>query len=344
MQESDVVVRRYSSVLSRIFVVSILILAATLFTPAQNYRNTITGFVFSPERAPITQIPMEVTNEVGQILQRTKTDGTGRYFFSGLSAGRFTVRALPYGTNYEEQSQDVEIVNFVRPGSSTSENAYKDFYLRLRKTGPERQLSGTVFAQETPDEAKKHYDRAVTELEANKQEAAIKSLLSALKSFPDYYAALDRLGREYIKQQKYDHARAVFLKAVSVNERSFNGWYGLSYAAYAMKQPEIAVEAATKATTLEPTSIDALIILGISQRQAKQFAESEKSLLQAKKLAKGASADVHWNLALLYANNLNKFSQAADELEDYLKIAPPDTKVDEVKKLIKSLREKSRAS
>ncbi|MBX7053517.1 MAG: carboxypeptidase-like regulatory domain-containing protein, partial [Pyrinomonadaceae bacterium] len=122
----------------------------------QSYRNTVNGFVFDSQRTPVTQIPVEITNEVGQVLGRTKTDGSGRYFFGGLSSGRFTIRVLPYGTDFEEQAADVEIVNFVRQGSSTSDSAQKDFYLRSRRRNPEsRSVTGTLFAQEIPDEAKK---------------------------------------------------------------------------------------------------------------------------------------------------------------------------------------------
>lgn len=308
---------------------------------AQNYRNTITGFVFTPDRSPISQIPVEVTNEVGQILQRTRTDGTGRYFFTGLSAGRFSIRVLPYGTDFEEQVGEVEIINFVRPGSQTSDNAHKDFYLRSRRRPDSKSVTGTLFAQEIPTEAKKLYQKAVDDLVQNRTDVGIEGLLKALKIFPDYYLALDRLGAEYVRKQNFDYARAVFIKTVSVNDRSFTGWYGLSYSAYALKQPIIAVEAAEKATVLEPSSDDAFVMLGIAQRQGKKYFDAEKSLLRAKKIAGNALPNVHWNLALLYANNLNKYEKAADELELYLRVAPSNTKIDEVKKLIAKFRKKA---
>lgn len=306
------------------------------------YSNSITGFVFDLQRNPVSQIPVELLNEVNQTLQRTRTDNSGRFFFGGLSAGRFNVRALPYGTNFEEQSQEVEIVNFVRPGSSTSENAQKDFYLRMRRNAKETNaITGTIFAQDIPQDAQKSYKKALLEFENERDELGIQELLNAIKIFPEYFLALEKLGREYIKLQKYDLARAAFTKSVSVNQRSFNGWYGLSYSSYALKQSEIAIEAAQNACKLDPSSVDALLILGISLRQGKLYQESEKSLLQAKKLGKGLVADVHWNLALLYSHNLKRYKDAADELELYLKIQTDAAKIDNIKKLIAQLREKS---
>src|SRR5688572_30840705 len=84
-----------------------LLMAAAGSSVAQN-RNTVTGFVFTPERRPVSNVPVELTNEVYQVLQRTRTDGSGRYFFVGLSSGRFFVKVMPLGTNFEEQSQEVE--------------------------------------------------------------------------------------------------------------------------------------------------------------------------------------------------------------------------------------------
>lgn len=317
-------------------------IAVAQINPAQINRNSVTGFVFDARRSPIENVPVEITNEVNQVLARTRTNGSGKFFFSGLSAGRFTVRVTPYGTDFLEQSQDLEIINFVRAGSNTSEQAQaRDFYLQLRRDSQSyKALTGAVYVQEVPKAAEAHYLKALSHFENNAADRAMQELLDAVKIFPEYYAALERLGREYIKNQKFDFAYAAFLKAVSVNDRSFSGWYGLSYAAYAMKNSGVAIEAAQKAVTLGPASADAFLMLGIAQRQAKKYTDAEKALLQAKKLANPSVADVHWNLALLYGNNLNKYAAAADELELFLKAAPGGTNVPEVRKLIARFREK----
>lgn len=326
------------------FAATFLVAGLSTWTLAQS-RNTITGFVFSADRQPVPQVYVEVMNEVYQVLQRTRTDGSGRYFFGNLSSGRFVVKVLPLGTGLEEQSQEVEIVNIPRPGGSTSDQAYKDFYLRRRASGTGvKENSGTIFVQDVPPDAKKLFDRGVSELDGNRTDAGVQSLVDALKIFPEYHSALERLGLEYVRKQNYMYARAVYTKLVSVDEKSFAGWYGLGFSAYALKETAIAVEAASKATVLDQGSTSAFLLLGISQRLAKNFAAAEKALLQSKTLAKGTSADVHWNLALLYGNNLKKYKEAADELEAYLKIAPATANVEEVRKLITRFREMAKTS
>jgi tetratricopeptide (TPR) repeat protein len=311
------------------------------FNLVKELKNTIGGHVFDQQRRPIANIYVELQNEVYSTISRTRTDGSGRYLFSGLSSGRFSVRVLPYGTNLEEQTQEVEIVNFVAPGSNTSENAEKDFYLRVHKDESEPSaVTGIIFVQDIPEQAQKLYKEAISSLDNNKVEAGVEELQNTLKLFPDYYLALERLGNEFIKQQKYQDAQEIYKRAVSVNSRSYASWYGLSYANYGLKQSENAIEAAEKAIFLNSNSVEALLMLGISQRQAKRYENAEKTLKKADKLAKGKSSDVHWNLALLYVYNFKRYNAAADELELYLKTQSNVENEESIKKLIKQYREK----
>ncbi len=325
---------RRNSLIAALFVSVLLISLFALQARGQVHTgNTITGFVFDPQRRPIAQVYVELIDDVNSILQRMRTDGSGRFVFRGVSHGRFQVRVLALGTIYEDQTQEVETSG--RPSRDTIQ---KDFYLRLRKSDSVS-APGTIFAQETPEEAKTIYQRAVADLDRNRLEDGVAGLESALKIFPDYYLALERLGLIHLTQQKYERAVGVFGKAVVVNPRSFNGWYGLSVSHYALKKSDAAVEAAQKAVTLNSNSADALLALGVSLRQAKRYEEAEKPLKQADKITKGLNPDVHWHLALLYAKNLNRFSDAADELELYLKTTPDTSQTENIKKLIKQYRE-----
>jgi tetratricopeptide (TPR) repeat protein len=303
-------------------------------------RSTISGFIFDSERRPISDIQVELMNDFNSVLQRTKTNGSGRFFFRGVSQGRFQIRVLPLGTNFEEQTQEVEIYGVGASGRQLMDHVQKDFYLRVRRSSTSTSaVPGAIFVQEVPEEAKTIYQKAVTDFDGGRVEAAVAGLENALKLYPTYYLALEKLGLIYTGQQKYEKALDVFGKVVAVNSRSFNGWYGLSYVNYALKQWAAAVEAAQRAVSLSSNSEDALLFLGLSLRQARRYEEAEKSLKQADKITKGASADVHWNLALLYAHNLKRYKDAANELELYLKTNPGIPNADSIKKLIKQYRE-----
>ena len=82
--------------------------------------------------------------------------------------------------------------------------------------------------------------------------------------------------------------------------------------------------------------------MGKIYRELKQFDQAETNFKKAKELSKNKLADVHWELALLYYYNLNRYADAADELELYLKANPNADNKNQIEKLIKSLREKAK--
>ena len=309
---------------------------------AQTHLNTISGHIFNDQRQPLQDVYVELLNETNGIVARIKTTGGGGYIFRGLSGGTFTVKALPYGTDLEEQSAEVNIETDGVPGRSPSANAQQDFYLRLRRDRRDaNNVTGTLFVQDVPEDAQKLYEKAIESLNRKDAAQGITALESALTAFPTYYVALIRLGQEYGALQKWTQAYDTLKRAVAINPKSFTGWYGLSSAASGAQMVEESVKAAEVAVSLNATSVEASLLLGVVQRKAKQYLAAEKTLSQADKLAKGKSADVHWNLALLYAHNLNKFAAAADHLELYLKVVPKTDGSDNVKKLIKEFRNKA---
>src|ERR1041385_2248737 len=76
--------------------------------PAQG-RNSISGIVFGESRTPISDTYVQLLDENGTMITQTRTNGSGRFAFYGLSNGRFKVRVFPVGTDYMEQVQEVQV-------------------------------------------------------------------------------------------------------------------------------------------------------------------------------------------------------------------------------------------
>jgi tetratricopeptide (TPR) repeat protein len=309
--------------------------------------NTISGYVFTPERRPLYDINVELMDEFSRYIGRTKTNASGRFIFSNLQAGRFRVRVLASGTEYQEQELDVEIQNFTRATPSgrtvTSgfENVQRDFYLRKKKGEPPVGRAESIFVQDVPAKAKELYDRSQNLLANKEQVEACKLLKSAIEIFPDYYDAIERLGTEYIKMQHYEAAQILLARAVEINPRGYPSWYGLAYALYSLNLADKAIKPVEKSIELNPNSIESLLLHGVALRKLKRYGESEKVLVKAKSVSKSVTPEIHWQLALLYAHNLERYQDAANELEDYLKAKPESTEAENIRKLIKQFREKA---
>ena len=323
---------------------------------AQSNRNSIGGMVMGPDRRPLAEMHVELLSEFGvQVGQRQRTNASGRYNFPNLQQGTYKVRVLSGATNYEEQTQEVTIQNFVRntPGGtmvSGFESLQLDFIMRPRKPRPDAAgrnadaAPGTVFAQVVPAEAKRAYEQAVADLNVKKDDAAgLAGLKKAVELFPTYYDALLRLGTEHLRRQTYPEALAALNKAVEVNPRGFAGLYGLGVAQHHLRQRAAAAETFRRAVNINPGSVNAQIWLGIALRLSGQLEQAEAALKRAKDLADGPVPEVHWQLA--HVHNLQKrYGDAANELELFLKMTPDARDAEQIRKLIRQFREKARVT
>lgn len=296
----------------------------------QGFLNSISGHV-SDGRSPIPNLQVELLNDMDSVIQRTKTDSSGLFAFRRLSTGIFQVRVQTYGTSYIGQIKRVQL-------ERTRAFEQVDFVLVSKQSSSISPTGGAVFVQEVPEQARREFDRGSELLKNDRRREGVVALKKAVEIFPSYFAALELLGMEYVKQQEYEPAIDVLTKAVEVNRRAYQSLYGLSVAQQSLKQLPQAVESMRRAITLNPASVNANLWMGMLLRQSARLDEAETYLKQADKLAESKSADAHWQLALLF-NDLKRYREAADELELFLKVQPDSKDTELIKKLIQRLRQ-----
>ncbi len=329
-------------------VFSVLLLSflvcATVSQVIGQANNVITGFVFGIERRPVSEVSVELLDDNYSLLSRMKTDGSGRYLFSRLPRGRYYIQVSPLGTNYERQTKDIEISGISR-GAATNAGAdtiQQNFYLTQKDSNNLAVVTGVVFAQDVPKEAQKLYEKAISSLKDKKTDEGVTNLQKALEIFPTYYLVLDKLGEEYINRQRYQEASEVLLKAVEINPKGFSSQYSLGYALYQLKKYPEALEVIKKSVEIAPNSINSFFLLGVCLKQIGRFDEAVEKLKKADKLSNSEQADIHWQLSLIYTNNLKKYAEAANELELFLKLKPNYEEAEKVKDLIKKLKAKAK--
>jgi tetratricopeptide (TPR) repeat protein len=337
--------------MSAVLTVFIPIFLPESFSVYGQVGNSISGYIFGLNRQPLENVEVELLDDLNRSVIRRRTNASGYYSFNRVPSGRSSVRVMPFGTDYEEETKGVEIVNITRSsspngGSTTGgfENVQLDFFLKLRKglTG----ATGAIFVQQVPDGAKKLYEKAVADLDDKKEKEGLQGLRSALEIFPDYYLALERLGSEYVKRgasgtQYFEAARLLLSKAVEINPRGFYSWYGLAYSLNSLNKYDEASKAIKKAIEIYPNWSEALLLSGVLLRQNKEFEEAEKQLLKAKENARATVPEIHWQLALLYGNDLKRYRDAAKELKLFLKALPDAKNAEQIKKLIADFEAKA---
>ena len=320
-------------------------------------RSSIYGTVYGDARRPVADVYVELLDDFNASIRQNKTDASGRFQFSGLVDGRYILKVHTGNTGYLEHTQQVVIsaISSVVPSegarSGGADNQHVDIALRLDERGmygPFSTIPGVVFAQEIPPVAKRNYEEGIAYIREKKEEQAFAKFKAALEVFPDYYAALDRLGAEYavrgvsekgVTSPEYLQAGFVLLtKATQTNPRGYSSMYGLGWTEYHLGMTTEAIDHLGKAAAINGKSSDPYLFQGMAYRRAKMPDKAEEALKKADQLASGKSADIHWELANVY-NSQKRYGEAADQMELYLKLAPKGKDPEKIKELIKRLRE-----
>ena len=308
--------------------------------------STISGFVYAKSgRLPLPDIDVELLNNDEQMRSRQKTDGSGRYSFSNLPDGRYTVRVMAFRYDYEDQSIMVEIITLTARGQGSGNTMMmQDFYLVPRRGSLMELENGVIFAQEVPPDAKRQYEGAVADISRGRVEDGTTALRKAIAIFPRYYLALYQLGLQTFLDKKYGEAAQLFMTAGAVNQKSAAAYYYVGFSLYNLGKDynKAALVSLETARTIAPSSVQVLYLLGKVERAEGNFLTAESHLIQAKKMARVSIPEIHKELAQLYANDLKRYENAADELESYLKASKLATE-DEAKtrKVISDLRAKA---
>lgn len=339
---------RYSGIsLGHLLLIVLVLFAGAAKINAQ-IGNSIEGRVVGAENRPIYDANVELMDDLRRTLNRTRTDVSGRYAFHGLSAGVFMVRVMPLEPEYEEQEQTTQIQVISQTTSqneSSIAGSYRenlDFKLKIKRgfTG----MTGTVFVQDVPPQARKLFEKAVEDLNAKREAEGLAGLKAAIEAFPKYYLALNRLGIEYLRLKHYQAAQILLALAAEVNPRNYRTQYALAYCYQQMGLIDDAILAIGKSLESFPLNAESLLLEGKLFREKKRFAEAEKDLLKAKAESKDSMPEVNLQLGLLYANDLKKYRDAIRELNTFLKNPTKNVDVEKVKKMIADLESKASAT
>lgn len=303
--------------------------------------STIAGFVYAPGRRPVDRVDVELLNENRNVLDRTKTNSSGRYTFTVTSDARYYIRVLPFRYNLIDQTQEVIVNNLKQIGAG---NGYfqQDFYLKIKKGGLGDTTTGVVFAQDTPKDAQDLYKNAMKDLSDKKVSDGMNKLIKAIQIFPRYYAASQRMGIELLKMKRYLDAVKYFVLAAEANPKSSRAFYYMAFSLNKLgkKYNPAALKSLAKAQVLASRSWEVAFLVGKIHRQEGNFLEAEKQLIRSKKLVNVKKPSIHIELAKLYGNDLKKYDKAADELELYLKSV--GKKDEKIKRQIADLRNKAK--
>lgn len=318
--------------------VTVLPLSANALT--QVSRNTINGIVSNTDGQPLNRIRVELADEVEMTVMQTYTDSTGRYTFRNLTSGTFIVKVHSDG-KYAANRARVNLYSARNGGSSQEQIDFVLKPLTESRGSSTPSNTGTVFAQEVPDNARKVFERATRQLDSKQIEQGMASLKEAINIFPTYFQALERLGIEYVRRQQYEPAHETLDKAVKINPNAAASLYVLGVVQFHLHQLSAVVDSLRRSLLLAPGSPNASFAhfyLGLALWKLGKHGDAEPHLKKALELGPNSTPpDVHLYLAQ-HCSDTQRYKEAADELELFLKFAPDARDAESIKILIRKLR------
>ncbi len=293
--------------------------------------HVIRGKIFLPSgRLPEHRMRVVLELVTGGIFSETFSDSVGNFEFRSLPNNHYRIIIPGDGQTYEKAEENMEVAGVSSQTFSTQ------LYLRIkdsdnRMVSSNKMVSAGEFAQDVPKAAKKCYEQGVKKLKDGKGDEALTHFQEALKIFPDYVPALNKVGEYQVEKQQHSEAEATFKRAAAISPTYPHTFINLGMLMVQMKRYPEAIEFLEAANKLDESFPMAHLNLGVallekSPQQGTDLERAERAFTTALALGGSQLVYIHKFLFNIYVRRQD-YNRAVSELETYLKDAPnaPDS-------------------
>jgi tetratricopeptide (TPR) repeat protein len=308
-------------------------------SPGRGASHSIRGKIFMPSGNPPDQrlrVVLEINT--GGIAGEAFSDSMGNFEFRSLSNGTYKIVTPSDGRVYETSLETVEI------SSNFSRTYTVQIYLKEKGEGipvkTKEKIVSVADFQQPPKEAKKNYDNGLKRASENKPDEAVALFQAAVKIFPEYLAAINKLGEQLAVLKKPEEAQAAFEKAIAINPKFALPHINLGILFVEKGRYDeaiVSLETGARADDSYPVSH---LKLGeaLMSKQPPDYDRAEKELTRA--LESGKREFVYVRLQLFNLNlRRQRLDKAAEQLEAYLKEAPDAPDVEQVQQRLDKVKQ-----
>jgi tetratricopeptide (TPR) repeat protein len=296
--------------------------------------HSIRGKIFMPSgNLPDQRLRVVLELNTGGIVNETFSDSVGNFEFRSLPNGTYRIVTPSDGRLYETTQEVVELYgNFSRTFTAQIYLKEKGGDLAFK---PKDKIISVADVQEVPKDAKKSYDKGLKLARDNKPEEAAAQFQQAIKIFPDYLAALNKLGEQMRALNKPAEAQAAFEKAIGANPKYALPHINLGMLLADQKRYDEAIASIENGSRLDDTYPMAHLTLGLAlmSKQPPDYDRAEKELVRALDLGK---KEFRYVRKFLFNLNVRRqrMDKAAEQLEAYLKEAPDAPDAEDVRQTL----------
>jgi len=292
--------------------------------------NTLVGQVFYPNGKQVDRRYTVRLSSVAIGEFSTMTDDNGTFIFRRLREGTYFV-TVEAGRDFLPATETVDFYD--------NRGRTDTIQVQLRAK-PSTAKAGVVNAAlaGVPRAALELYNQAIAAAAANDAKKAIEQFIAAIDIYPGFVLALNELSILYISLGEADKAVDALTRATKAAPENFTLRLNLGYLFMQMKKFAEAETELRHAVDLSPGSSLPHLYRGRVLVSLQKYDEAEKELRRVISLN-----DVHATMAYRYLgalyNETGAKPRAVEALEKYLAQAPKAKDTDEVKAIIKQLKD-----
>jgi tetratricopeptide (TPR) repeat protein len=300
--------------------------------------HTIRGKIFMPSGKPPDQrlrVVLEVNT--GGNAGEAFSDSMGNFEFRSLSNGTYKIVTPSDGRTYETSQETVEVF------SNFSRTFTVQIYLKEKGEGvtvkTKEKIVSVADLQQPPKEAKKNYDNGLKRARENKPDEAVALFQAAVKIFPEYLAAINKLGEQLAVLKKSEDAQAAFEKAIAINPKFALPHINLGIIFVEKERYDEAIVSLENGARADDSYPVSHLKLGeaLMSKQPPDYDRAEKELTRALELGKREFVYVRLQLFNLNLRR-QRLDKAAEQLEAYLKEAPDAPDVEQVQQRLEKVK------
>lgn len=173
-----------------------------------------------------------------------------------------------------------------------------------------------------PKKAIREFDKGVQADRNQKRDEAIGHYEKALRIAPDFYAAHNNLGSDYLSNSNFKSAEVEFREVIHANPTDATAYFNLANVLLLTHRYQESLEQAIQGLKREPNSGFGYFVLGSAYQHAGDAVQSERALRLSVKLAPKLPAP-HLALVNLYLSQ-HREQDASVELNTFLRDFPDD--------------------
>ena len=266
------------------------------------------------------------------VLSTLYTNNSGEFQIRNLSEGTYFVQAELSNGDFEPVVKKVEL----------GRGLMVDLTLELREkknladTNRAKLVSAAELRQAVPSAAKKQYELGLKSVSKGDFQKAADHFQQAVSIYPEYLAARNDLGAQFLKLKRIDEAEQHFQHVLRDDPKNFNARFNMGLVQVERRNYAEAIQLLQQAVALDSTRPVARLWIGIAKLELGDLEIAEAELTRSLIMGGDECVAAHYHLSRIFMSR-GDLTNAARSVQSYIQLAPRGELIKEAKALARQI-------